>query len=354
MNDRTAINKIEYHNLKNMKYPTHIQIDPCGICNQSCIWCFYHGGYDDKQKVDRIEDIRNKWIKTEPLLKFLDSCRNIVRAVTLVGGGEPLIHPDIEKILKKIVGCGFKFGVITNLSMKLPYEVTQLLRMADWIRVSLDAGTANTYWKLHQPNDADAYSNVMNNIAKLNNYTTIGLSFLVHEQNRHEIEDFYNLAKKKLIKGYLQFKPVYDESQGFNYTEEEITKIDKRINLLPKFKQVEIIGGLKKRIETLKWKPEEYALCRITDYRIQLGADGYLYPCCMYKYVKEYRYGSIYNKKGYIFTNIMSSVQRAKVDYKLKIEKCPPCWDKPIQPTIFNEKLEMIDRTGNEVDLEFV
>ena len=85
-----------------MKYPIHIQIDPSGACNQRCIYCFYHGGYDKRQKVLRIEDIRKQSIKTEPLLNFLDDCRDIVRAVTLVGGGEPLIHPDIEQILKKL------------------------------------------------------------------------------------------------------------------------------------------------------------------------------------------------------------------------------------------------------------
>ena len=299
----------------------------------------------------RIEDIRKQSIKTEPLLEFLDDCRDIVKAITLVGGGEPLIHPDIDKILKKIIGCGFRFGVITNLGMKLSKDVIKSLRMADWIRVSLDAGTPNTYWKLHRPSNSDAYNIIMNNISKLKNYTTIGLSFLVHEKNKHEIIDFYNLAFKHIIKGYLQFKPVYDETQGFNYTDKEINDIDTTINLLPKFKQVKIIGGLRKRIETLRWKPENDCFCEISKYRIQLGSDGYLYPCCMYKYSEEYRYGSIYDNT---FKEIMNSTQRNKVDVKLKIKECPPCWDKPFQPTISFDKWKMIDRKGDEVDLDFV
>jgi len=351
MKERVAIDRIKYFNIDNLQYPIHLRVDLTGKCNQNCFWCFYHGGYDKKQKVERIKDLREQVLQTAGFLQFLDSARSIVRAITISGGGEPLIHPKIDLILEKIIKSGFKFGVITNLSMKLEDSTIKLLRKAQWIRVSVDGCTKDTYNKIHRPKDEDAFFNVTNNMLSLyDNELTIGASFLIHKINEHEIGDFINFAWQNHF-NYVQFKSVYDETWGYNYDEKKVEEIDLQIKeLITLFPKIKIFGNLKNRINAMRYKVKDNVSCQISRYRIQLGADGYLYPCCMFKYVKKYRYGSIYTNT---FKEIMDSKKRHYVDFNLQIDKCPPCWDKPFQDILIKE-YKVKDYNGNEVDVEFV
>lgn len=84
--------------------PFHVQISLTNICNLSCSWC----SCADRNRKDELDFGRIK--------RFFGTVRKLgARAVTITGGGEPLLHRDINKILQ-FVGeeCGIKIGLVTN------------------------------------------------------------------------------------------------------------------------------------------------------------------------------------------------------------------------------------------------
>lgn len=125
--------------VKNNKImPVHIRMNITNRCNQKCAWCC-------RSNVDRQLEM--------PFEQIIDTVRRYkalgCKAVTISGGGEPLMHERINDIigaLKVIVGV--EIGILTNgwFVHRISYET---LRRATWIRVSLGDGRKQedaTYW----------------------------------------------------------------------------------------------------------------------------------------------------------------------------------------------------------------
>ncbi|MEW5693626.1 MAG: radical SAM protein [Candidatus Hydrogenedentota bacterium] len=327
--------KILKHKLDS-KYPIHIQIDLTGACNQNCTFCFFREGSRTTKKQEYIKNIG--FLETDVVIRLIDELKRLgVKAVTFVGGGEPMIHRDFDKILNRIVKTRIKFGIVTNLS-RLP-ENKLLLRKASWVRVSVDAATRRTYKIIHNPKDNFDFKKLKENIRLITGFTDVGVSFIVTTENYKEI---YKAAKlfKKLGVNYIQFKPEYDLfkiktiamlSSKINKQIEKAAKLsDDRFNVI----------NLMHRIKNITQPDRDFEHCYIHRYNTQIGVDGNVYPCCVLKYIKSCSFGSIYRTS---FKNIWNGRKRRNFISRLKIKKCPACWyDKT------NELLNYIFKEGSD------
>ena len=68
-----------------------------------------------------------------------------------------------------------------------------------------------------------------------------------------------------------------------------------------------------------KWQ----GICYLPRYTLEIGADGNIYPCCIYKYNSEYIMGNIYNNS---INEIIDSNVYNQVYNKLTSDKCLPCF----------------------------
>ncbi|KJS52765.1 radical SAM protein, partial [Streptomyces rubellomurinus subsp. indigoferus] len=104
-----------------------------------------------------------------------------VRAVVLIGGGEPLAHRGTRRVLRILGEAGLAVGVVTNGTM-IDKNLDELARYATWVRVSMDAGTAETYG-LFRPDrkGRSVFDKVVANMRLLAGAKTgaLGYSFLV-------------------------------------------------------------------------------------------------------------------------------------------------------------------------------
>lgn len=316
---RFSAYKMVHHDLR-APYPVHVQMDITGSCNHGCVFCYWRKGARNRNfKGEYIKDV--PYLETETILKALDEFRDAgIKAVTLVGGGEPLIHKDIDKILRRMAGHGFHLGVITNLS-RLPGDL-DALAAADWIRVSLDAATDSTYQLMHAPEDGTSLGAVLENVRRVAGLTEVGASFMIHRLNWREIHDAARTMKSIGAK-YIQFKPVYDKDRGESiagFMDEIKRQLDAASALSDDgFEVIDLLG----RVGEMSAASRGFDLCRIHNYQIQLGVDGNIYPCCVLKYVGELSFGSI---RDSTFKDIWSSAGRKEVIPRLNSMECPNCW----------------------------
>ena len=179
--------------------PLAVLIDPTTQCNMRCAWC-----------IDRY-CIGDAYIPKERVFSLLEELKELdIMSIVYGGGGEPLLHQDITAILKKTMQIGIDYAICTN-GILLNTKVDELVSSSKWCRISLDASGRDTYRRIHK---SDFYSKVIKNVSRLVTYrnavkspTTIGISFIVMDENYSDIPDAARRAKD-IGCDFIQFKPL--------------------------------------------------------------------------------------------------------------------------------------------------
>jgi len=114
---------------KAMKSPGHpvlAHIIPTRRCNLACTYC---SEYDDFSSP----------VETEEMLRRIDKLAGLGTTIITASGGEPLLHPDLGKIIKRIRDHGILATVITN-GYPLTREKIRTLNRAglDYLQISID------------------------------------------------------------------------------------------------------------------------------------------------------------------------------------------------------------------------
>ncbi len=131
--------------IKNGKIiPLHLQLSPTNACNLNCDFC----SCSDRDK--------KKQLSLEQIAKIVDLCEDRgTSAITITGGGEPLMHPQINEIITYGVKRSssnhyhkpIEIGLVTNgiLLDKLNNH-----NNLTWCRISSDDNRSPTYDKIEQ------------------------------------------------------------------------------------------------------------------------------------------------------------------------------------------------------------
>lgn len=105
--------------------PIHLQFNPTNRCNLNCAFCSCAGR--DKQQEMSFEEFDSI------LSKFYNlGCR----AITITGGGEPLLTKDLERMTKSIREHAVEYGLVTN-GLLLKEVSPEIFRQATWVRISV-------------------------------------------------------------------------------------------------------------------------------------------------------------------------------------------------------------------------
>jgi MoaA/NifB/PqqE/SkfB family radical SAM enzyme len=83
------------------KHPVLVHIIPMRRCNLDCGYC---NEYDDVSKPVPLEEMERR----------LDTLAGMGTSVITISGGEPLMHPDLDEIIRHIRKRGMIAGLITN------------------------------------------------------------------------------------------------------------------------------------------------------------------------------------------------------------------------------------------------
>jgi len=101
-------------------------IIPIRRCNLSCAYCNEY-------------DSHSKPVPTAEMLRRIDRLGELGTAVITISGGEPLLHPDLDEIIRHIRGAGAIAGLITNGYLLTVERIERLNRAGlDHMQISID------------------------------------------------------------------------------------------------------------------------------------------------------------------------------------------------------------------------
>src|SRR5713101_15987 len=112
--------------LVSTKHPILVHIIPMRQCNLACTYC---NEFDDFSKPVPLEEMK----------KRLDILADMGTSIITISGGEPLMHPELEEVIRHIRRRGMYAGMITN-GFLLSKERIEKLNEAglEYLQISID------------------------------------------------------------------------------------------------------------------------------------------------------------------------------------------------------------------------
>lgn len=179
-------------------FPTTLEVDLINICNHRCSFC------NCSETLSRDRSSLDAGI----LKKRLKEAYELgTRGISYTGGGEPLVHKQYLEIIEYSKHLGMDNGTITNGSLIGPKNVKDMVRLLQWIRISMAGGDTETYKAIQ---GVDHFERVLDNIRLLvqtkketNAKSNIGIRILVTPRNLHTLTNLANILADIKI-NYLQ------------------------------------------------------------------------------------------------------------------------------------------------------
>src|SRR4051812_1984082 len=107
-------------------HPLMAHIIPMRRCNLSCTYC---NEYDDVSKPVPLEEMYAR----------IDKLGALGTAIITISGGEPLLHPELDDIIRRIRKTGAIAGMITNGYLLMPDRIQRLNDAGlDHLQISID------------------------------------------------------------------------------------------------------------------------------------------------------------------------------------------------------------------------
>lgn len=269
--------------------PIYVEVSPTNRCNHKCIFC----GINFAQEIgDSL-----LYIPTEHALFNLGKlgCRSILFA----GEGEPLLHVHLFDMMLA-AKTRMDVALTTNGVLGDFDRWYDILCLLSWLRISVDAGNASAYARLHGTKEADFHA-VVNNIQRcvgikrqLCSDVAISAQFVIVEQNLRYIEQFLELFSRVGL-DYISLKPFSRHPKMLNecdvaYDETTIRNIG---YLAMKYnKSVNVIF----REEAMKSYSRgiKFSHCYALPFWGYISSNGDFYSCSVHLGDERFKVGNIY------------------------------------------------------------
>jgi len=229
--------------------PIHLQLSPTNRCNLNCPFCSC-SQVDRKQQltIDELKEIANI------------SASLGTKAVTITGGGEPLLHPEINTLIDVFHDLGVQIGLVSNGKAAKKLQGSSIDKIT-WIRVSFD-----DYREFN-----DEFISNMNHLVT-SGHTDMAFSYVVSANvNLSGVEKIMNYANLN------DFTHVRFVSDIYFPNEESINTITQhfKVNKINDDRAI-----YQARSKFTKGQKD----CFVSLLKPIIAADGYIYPCCGVQY----------------------------------------------------------------------
>lgn len=319
-NTNLNIKELNEGKLKLQSYPRRLVFELTNACNLNCVMCGRNDAYF-KPTIFNID-----WIN-----KFNDVL-NKVEEVTLMGWGEPTMHPQFINILEKLNKYNVRKYFCTN-GMKLGELRDPIFQnKVDIIAVSLDGANEETNNKIRKGSDFNKIIEYLKDIVEEKkrrniNYPYINFVFTAMKSNFHQIPDMVKLAHEV---GIEEVKIVYLTVFSERMLEESLYNCQDDVNLV--FNEAIRLAeelGIKIKLPHIEGddiaESKYHKNCYVAWRDLFLGSDGYIRPC-MSTPVKFFDINN-YNKFESLWNSKELVEFRKNVnDEKLMGDTCKKCY----------------------------
>jgi radical SAM protein with 4Fe4S-binding SPASM domain len=173
--------------------PTELQVEVTGACNLACKMCLVRY----RPKLGRTEGAM-----TFATFKQLVDGLPRLEKITLQGLGEPLLAPDLFRMIEYASARSIRIGFNTNGTFLDRRAAERLVRTRlDWLNFSVDGATRETYEAIR---DGSSFEQVCENVQGLTAVMrrlgaarpTVSLVFVAMRRNVRELPDLVRLATR--------------------------------------------------------------------------------------------------------------------------------------------------------------
>lgn len=255
--------------------PLIIQIEPTTHCNLECTMC-----------LNPIKSRENRHMSFEDFKRILDAIP-LAHKISLVGAGEPLMNPELFKMISIAKSRRIKIGFATNGLLLNDYNCSKIVEnKVDWVNISIDSPNKKIYESIRKGSD---FEKLLDGIKRLiqtkgqNKLPVISLWFVILQENLDGLPMLINLAKE------LGIKKVAAQL-AHHWGNEALKKATMKRN--PDFYQ-KLIQVLRETKKNARNKRIEFLYVNIPDLESDrsckwpwkecyITAEGFITPCCMH------------------------------------------------------------------------
>lgn len=271
--------------------PIYIEVSPSGACNHRCRFC----------AVDFM-GYKARFLPTDLFIERLGEMgARGVKSIMYAGEGEPFLHRDMARITLATKAAGIDVAFTTNAVPLKPETTRAILPVTSWIKVSCNAGTPETYARVHgtQARDFDIVMRNMTEAAnlreKLHSACTLGFQMVLLPENRHEA---VKLARRVRDLGadYLVIKP-YSQHPQSHTTEYAQTDVADGAQLAvalaeldtPHFSTIFRYDAMDRATSGAR----NYARCQALPFWSYIDAGGGVWGCSVFLKDERFAYGNV-------------------------------------------------------------
>ncbi len=197
--------------------PLSINLDLTTACNYACDHCI---DWDILNSKVRHSDEVLRQSLSEMAARGLQS-------VILIGGGEPTLYPGFVDFVAFLKQLDLQVAVVSNGSRNdRILAAAESFTAGDWVRLSLDAGSNETFVAMHNPSrktlTLDEICGWIPKIKASNPALTLGFSFVItwHGGTRDDVKVIENIQEMAAAAArarnagfdYISFKPFLERS----------------------------------------------------------------------------------------------------------------------------------------------
>lgn len=219
----------------------HLQLCPTNRCQLGCKFCSCG---------DRERGVEMSLEQASSVIRDAKECG--CKAITITGGGEPLLYPHINEIIKYCNESGIKVGLVTNGLALGSLEIPPA-----WCRVSFDSN--RKFRVLSSPLTA-----------AVKKFPTVdwAFSFVAYELKLGELKRMVNYANANRFTHVRVVADILHPSDEIvNRAQRYLHGIDQKVIYQPRTKPT-----------------RGRSRCLISLLKPTVAADGNIYPCCGAQY----------------------------------------------------------------------
>lgn len=303
-------------------FPLYVEMSPVGSCNHRCLFCAYDFiGYP------------NRALATDRTLKLLDELAETgLRSILFAGEGEPLLHPDLPRMIRHAKINGIDVGLFTNGHLLTAEKAEQILPYLTFVRFSFNGGTAESYARVHQVSP-DAFASVvqaLRNTAALKKdqglATAVGAQFVVIPENITSLAEAAAVLRDAGA-DYLAVKPFVQQHQDQGYRLERPldTELLEQYLTTAEAYSDETFKVMVRKSAFSEYGMRRYTHCFGTSFISVVNSAGDIATCLPYWDNSDFVFGNIYQQS---FREIWQGDRRRRIKTMLEetfnLKACPP------------------------------
>ena len=299
--------------------PRRVEIEVTNKCNMRCIHCTRTNHFLAKKKSLDIGILEfGNFVKIIDQFSYLDY-------IELQGLGEPLLHPELFRIIEYARKKNISVGLVTNLSMLNKEACNNLVESKlNTLVLSIDSFRAETFEKIRP---GIRFSDIIQNLktAKIisEGKIDVSLHLVVTNENIDDLEGYIHTADS-LGLGKVSFTDQNLDMAGDN---KESLRIRQSARLRAAIDRVIRLSREKKiqfsyfKLDSDTWPPEETRHpCSFLWNFPYITWDGFVTPCCARPYPKEFNFGNVFKTN---FRQIWNSEDYRRFRRLLKTKHIP-------------------------------